>query len=370
MREIGPIRALANIVLALAVLGAAGYGAIQIARRHWQWQETFRVRAEFTRIGGLAVGDKVRVQGMDAGVVAAIEPPGRPGAPVGIVLRIDARLRPLVRSDAVATIGTQGVVGAKAVEITPGRPDSPPLAENGTIRAEDPTELADLFRDAQGALARVESVAQAAEAGLGEVNAIAGSIRRGEGTLGRLVRDEAAYEQLLALSERGERAAQALEDNLSAIKGVWPIRGYFQDRGYEDLDRVLYRPGALREERSFSSAELFVPDTAILTPDGRQRLDEFARWFEGRRWPDATEIVIAAYTGRAGDEEKARILSDEQARAVRSYLGDRHKLFSLSWWRKRKAAAVGFGSQVPPTSTAATGSSPDRVEISLFTPQT
>jgi phospholipid/cholesterol/gamma-HCH transport system substrate-binding protein len=371
MREVGPIRALVNVALAVVLLGVAGYGATLVAKRHWQWQETFRVRAEFAGVGGLNVGDKVRVQGMDAGTVAAIEPPEAPGGPVVVVMRIDERLRPLVRVDAVASIGTQGVVGAKVVEIKPGRPDAPTLSDGGSIAAETPTELAELLDDARGALARIESVAVAAEEGLGEVNAIAASIRKGEGTLGRLVRDDEAYERLISLSERGERAVVSLDENLSALKGMWPLSGYFRERGFDDIERVLYRPGAIREARVFPSEDLFQPNTALLTGQGRSHLDEFARWFKEKRWPDSTEIVIAAFTDPTSnsDQSRARILTGEQARAVRSYLESEHKLFSLSWWRKRKAAAVGFGARVPATATAEPQGPLRRVEIALFTPQ-
>src|SRR5579859_8074337 len=100
---------------ALGILALAGFGGLQMARRHWQWQETFRARVDFDTIGGLERGGRVRVQGIDAGVVESIVPPAVPGKPVTLVLRIDARLKPLVRSDAVARIGSQGVVGAKVL---------------------------------------------------------------------------------------------------------------------------------------------------------------------------------------------------------------------------------------------------------------
>jgi phospholipid/cholesterol/gamma-HCH transport system substrate-binding protein len=282
---------------------------------------------------------------------------------VTVVLKIDARLQPLVRSDALATIATQGVVGAKVVEITPGEPDASPLAEGGTIRAEDPIEMADLLRDAQGAMGQVQTVAKAAEEGLGEVNAIAASIRRGEGTLGKLVRDDEAYNRLLALSERGERAIVALDDNLSALKGMRPIKGYFEERGFEDIDKVLYRPDATREGRSYATADLFEPGTAILTAEGREKLDEFARWFKSDHRPNSAEVVVAAYADPHDDETKARILTNQQARAVRSYLETQHELFKLPWFRTRKSAAVGFGTERPRTSASPEpGAPPRRIE--------
>lgn len=370
MREISRLRALANVTFALLLVGVAVYASTLIAQRHWNWQRTFHARAEFSRVGGLSEGDRVQVQGIDAGVVSAILPPHTPGGKVGVILRLDQKLQPLVRSDAVASIETRGVVGAKVVEVIPGSPDGLPILDGGSIRSREPTELTDLLDDAQATLARVESVAEAAETGLGEINAIAASVRRGEGSLGHLVKDDEAYDRLISLSERGEKAIVALDENLNALKSLWPISGYFQDRGFEDIDRVLYRPGATHESRSFPSEDLFRPGTAILTDKGRDRLDQFASWFKDHRWEDSTEIVVAAFTDGAKDPSNARILTQEQAQAVRSYLDGEHKLFSLPWFRKRKSAAVGFGTRNPPTTLGSLDDAPSkRVDVVLFTPQ-
>src|SRR4051794_6259368 len=84
-REIGRWRALANAGFVLAILGLAGFGMVQVASRQWRVQKTFAVRADFPAIGGLEAGRRVRVQGIDAGVVEAIVPPGAPGRPVRLV---------------------------------------------------------------------------------------------------------------------------------------------------------------------------------------------------------------------------------------------------------------------------------------------
>jgi len=103
-RQIGQLRAFANAGFALAILALGGYGLYQVAGRQWRVQPTFHVRTRFATSSGVEAGHRVRLQGMDAGVVERVVAPGQPGESVELVLRLDERLRHLVRSDAVARI--------------------------------------------------------------------------------------------------------------------------------------------------------------------------------------------------------------------------------------------------------------------------
>ncbi|MFO0906874.1 MAG: OmpA family protein [Isosphaeraceae bacterium] len=362
-------RALANAGFAIAALALAAFGVTRVANRHWHLRETFRARAEFAQVGGLDSGAPVRVQGIDAGVVERIEPPSAPGEPVGLVLKLDGKLRGLIRGDAMARIATQGVVGAKVVEITPGRPEAPELEEGGTLRSEAPVELADILKGADESLKNLNAVAAAARDGLGEINAIAGAIREGRGSLGRLVQEDDAYERLVALSDRGERTLNDLDDNLLALKGTWPLSRYFDRRGFSDRERVLFHPEAECDRRVLAEADLFEPGRAVLTSGGKQRLDALAPWLKTvLRSP--TEIVIAGFHDDPRGDDLAELLSQQQADAVRNYLVTRHTVQSKGWWGSRKVASVGFGKQVPRTAPSdGNPRSPRRVEVLLFTPQ-
>jgi phospholipid/cholesterol/gamma-HCH transport system substrate-binding protein len=369
-RGIGRWRALANAGLVVVILAVSGFGLVQVAGRQWWVQRTFHVRVAMATIGGLERGNQVRVLGMDAGVIERIDPPTVPGQPVVLLLRVDARLHPLIRSDAMARIVTAGVVGAKIVEIIPGRPDGPPLAESGTIAAEPPIEVADLLRGAAASLRHIDAVAVAAEQSLGEIQQIAATIRKGEGSLGKLVQDDEAYRKLVALSSRGERTLNDLEENLAALKRTWPLSRYFNSRSFFDRDTVLFHPGAERESQTLREEELFEPGRSVLTAKGRQRLDEVAAWFKKVRRP-TTEVVIAAFTNDDRDAELAQVLTQEQADAVRKYLVAHHQIETAGWFSTRKVAAVGFGTVTPSSVIAGAGELPPRrVEVILFTPQT
>lgn len=369
-REIGPIRALLNGMFCLAILGLGGFGAVQVASKNWQVQETYSLTAEFESISGLEPGGRVFVQGVDAGIVEAIAPPTTPGAPVSLRLRIDARLRPLIRTDAEARIVTQGVVGARVVEIRPGSPEAEILADGGLIQSVKPLEIADLMQEATAALRRIDLVAGTAEQSLAEVNAIATSIREGEGTFGRLLTDDEPVNRLVSLTDRGERTLNDIQDNLDALKNTWPISRYFAKRGYDDRDLALYRPNARRQAMMLAEADLFEPGRAILTKPGRAQLDGVAEWTK-EHLTKQTEVVVAAFTDSSIDDQMAERLTQQQAEAIREYLIASHGIDSAGWFRSRTVAAVGFGRHKPRmASTEPQGPFPDRrVEIILFTPQ-
>ncbi len=368
---IGRWRALANAALVLAILVVSGFGMIQVASRQWWVQKTFHVKVALTTIGGLKVGNQVRVLGTDAGVIERIEPPRTPAQPVSLVLRLDARLRDLVRSDAVARVVSEGVVGARVIEIVPGREGAAPLAGDGPIAAEPPIEIADLVRGAAASLRRIDAVSEAAEKSLVEIQQIATTIRKGEGSLGKLVQDDEAYRKLVALSARGEHTLGDLEENLAALKRTWPLSRYFNSRSFFDRDKVLFHPGAERDSRTLREDELFEPGRSVLTVAGRQSLDSVAAWYKKLLRP-ATEVVIASFTDDALDAELALVLTQEQADAVRKYFVAQHQIETAGWFATRKIAAVGFGNESPLILAGARGQRPPpprRIEVILFTPQ-
>jgi phospholipid/cholesterol/gamma-HCH transport system substrate-binding protein len=244
------------------------------------------------------------------------------------------------------------------------------VAERGAILTEPPVELSDLMKQTGESLHKLDELAKSARTGLEEINTIAISIREGKGSLGKFVRDDAAYQSLMSLTRRGEKTISAMEDNLSALKRTWPLSRYFDSRSYFEREKVLYQPGSRRESRSFPADDLFEPRRAILTPLGRTRLDEVARWCK-QVSQTRSEVVIAAFTDDDRDLDLAEVLTQEQADTVRKYLVEKHGIDSAGWFRSRKVAAVGFGTQVPRLQDSpVTPQPPRRVDVILFTPQT
>ena len=179
-----------------------GIGMFLIGDRHQLFARHDEYYAEFVNLAGLAAGAKVRVGGMDAGQVLTIGVPDSPSSRFRIKWRIDAKLRGLVRTDSVATIGTEGVVGGTYLSVRPGSVRALQAPALATIPSKEPMELSELLaggagllHDAQGTLkeigaklgATLDSVTSVAT----NANDVVVGLKEGRGTAGLLLRDDA-----------------------------------------------------------------------------------------------------------------------------------------------------------------------------------
>src|SRR5580692_1035259 len=108
------------IVGAFVIAGLALFttGLFLIGNRHEAFARHVELYTEFSDVSGILPGAPVQVAGMDAGQVLAIEVPNAPPARFRVKVRINQKLSGLVRSDSTVTVGTEGVVGSRFLEIS------------------------------------------------------------------------------------------------------------------------------------------------------------------------------------------------------------------------------------------------------------
>jgi phospholipid/cholesterol/gamma-HCH transport system substrate-binding protein len=153
---------------------------------------------------------------------------------------------------------------------------------------------------------------------------------RGDG--GQLKGVTADVQQTLALARD---AMSDLADNTEALKRNFFFRGFFNQRGYFDLDDVSvdeYRQGALetKDRRVFriwvKASLLFETDAKgqeRLSDGGRARLDSAMSQFV--RYPRTSPFVVEGYAQAATFDERF-LLSRRRAQAVRDYLVGKYAL--------------------------------------------
>src|SRR5581483_10101366 len=98
----------------------------------------FRLKALMTDVNGLKPGAPVRVGGVEVGAVTDVQL-GGPQGMVEVSLRLDQRVRGQITTESQVTLGTLGLLGEKAVDITPST-SGHPVGDGDYVKAtsEDP----------------------------------------------------------------------------------------------------------------------------------------------------------------------------------------------------------------------------------------
>jgi phospholipid/cholesterol/gamma-HCH transport system substrate-binding protein len=408
-------------VLLAVTLGSLGLFAL--GGRHGLGSGSFRVQVAFADIGGVEVGTRVRVQGIDAGDVEAIVPPAAPGETVRLHLRLAAKYRHLVRRDAQVQLVQDGLLGSKLVRIIPGRADAENVADGDELAGQAVPELADEvtqatgklnqvlgqvkvvlheFRQGQGPagqaakdmaqaaarlnriLVQADETLQAVQRGegtlgkllkndalyteltgtLSQVHAAIDDLRQGKGTLGQLVKNSEAYAEAIQSLQEIRKMVASVKQNADAIKSLPVVRNYVIDPHKE-----LVRPHCKRLRRWFREGELFEPGRAVLTDQGKKALDTAGAWLKNQK-QEGAEVVVASFAAPGQNAEFAQTLTQKQSEAVADYLKSRHEVHRTGfwWWSRRSLRAVGCGTAPPPVPEAER-LPPARVEVLVFVPE-
>jgi phospholipid/cholesterol/gamma-HCH transport system substrate-binding protein len=354
-RSLSPRQAFILGFSVLLALGLGVFGLFAVGSRQWLWGDRFHVRVGFQQIQGVEVGTPVRILGRNAGEVESVELPTTPTGPVMLRLRLDGKLRQLVRADATAQVVTEGMVGGKVVELTPGSDAAAALEEDAVIKSLPGSDLAAVTRQVEAAVSQGK---QAME----KIDTILGGVSKGDGSLGKLVKDDAAYAELVRSIKQVKGTMASLKEDADALKQMPIVRGYVRD-----AHKLLVHPECVRHRSWFREADLFEPGQAILTADGRRRLDELVPWIEGFNKEKGSDVAVAAYASADAEPDFAQALTQKQSEAVCDYLMNEHRVHKLGWFSRRKVSPIGLGVSAPPTPEKEPLPAP-RVEVLVFVP--
>lgn len=212
----------------LAGLALFMAGLFLIGNRHEAFARHIDYYADFTNLAGLSNGSKVQVAGMDAGQVLDVAVPASPRARFRVKLRINENLRGLVRTDSIATIGTQGVVGETFLLIHPGSTHASAAAPLSVLPSKEPIDLSNLLDQGQGLVADVDGAVKDADSllkktsdqlgstlsnantALANVNDVVTGLKQGRGPAGMLLQDPALAMQIRQTVSNVQQASMEL----------------------------------------------------------------------------------------------------------------------------------------------------------------
>ncbi len=176
-----------------------------IARQEGLFQEYVQYHAIFKNVSGLKPGSEVHLAGVTVGNVKdiTIRPEGSTVVTFNVIKRYADRLR----ADSQASIGFQGLLGEKSLDLTAGSLNQPSVPPEGWVAAIEPLDITQLLAKAGPSLEDLQKILHnlaAVTSGLGkpggdvtkileQVKQIVTKINEGKGTLGMLVNDATLY---------------------------------------------------------------------------------------------------------------------------------------------------------------------------------
>ena len=103
----------------LAGVAALLFGLFFIGSQKNIFSSTISVSADFNNVGGLMPGNNVRFNGINVGTVSKVFPIS--DSLVKVNFTIDEKLKQYITQNDVASIGTDGMLGNKLVNIEPSK---------------------------------------------------------------------------------------------------------------------------------------------------------------------------------------------------------------------------------------------------------
>ncbi|MGE3842124.1 MAG: MlaD family protein [Vicinamibacterales bacterium] len=284
-----------------------GTGLFLIGDRRLLFTGRYDLETSLTNVIGLQVGTLVRVAGMRAGEVVSIDVPLQPSQPFVVRLRIAERLAHLVRTDSIASVLTDGLVGNAFIQITPGSDVATPILAGGRIRGVDLVQFSDVIDQASTTLRSFNGLVDEISP---QVSATLNTLNETVGGVNRLVDDSAStVRQVSASVSRSLDTTNRMLDDVGVI--VTDVKG-----GRGTIGRLLTDDTLFRQMQTATSHAATTMDQVQATSTQiRQSIDRLLR-----QGGAVDSLLVDAGGAAAGAEEVIADLAETTEALKRNWL--------------------------------------------------
>lgn len=248
--------------------------------------DTFLLKSKFKTVSGLKVGNNVRFSGINVGTISEIELINDSAVVVSLLMEED--VQKYIKKDAMASIGSDGLMGDKVMTISPGISSNETVKDNDFIKSKSPVEMEDLMKSVKtsvdnagiitaqlaeftytmnngdGTLAKLMNDKEFAnslkktltnlEASTKEFSSFTASMNNGKGILSKVVNNEQLGTKVDSTMSNLEKGSKQLTELMEAAKHNFLFRGYFnkqqkaEDKKVEDLEKEVLKESEKQEE--------------------------------------------------------------------------------------------------------------------------
>jgi phospholipid/cholesterol/gamma-HCH transport system substrate-binding protein len=172
----------------------------------------YRLITYLPEVEGMKAGAPVDLDGVEVGNVQSIDLTPHPvdrSHSITLVLRVQSKFQDQIRTDSTASLVTQGLLGDRYVTISRGLTGSV-IPTNGVIPAAESADIKQVVE-------RGADVAQNLSVLSDQLNEIVGKVRRGEGTIGKVLNDPSLYNHLDSIAARADAMTASIQQGQGSV---------------------------------------------------------------------------------------------------------------------------------------------------------
>jgi|ERR1035437_2303096 phospholipid/cholesterol/gamma-HCH transport system substrate-binding protein len=185
-----------------------------LGQRQQLFSSTFKISAIFKDANGLEVGNNIRFDGINVGTVDKIEIITDTSVQVDMV--IDKKIKKFLKKGVKAIVGSEGLMGSKLVNISPGRCDDKEILDNECVESGESTNIDEILLNFEIASYNAAEITS-------NLDTIFTNLRMGRGTVGKLLMDSAFANTIGGTMTN-------IEEGTEAAKHSFLLRGFFKDK--------------------------------------------------------------------------------------------------------------------------------------------
>ena len=189
--------------------------------------KNFKVSAFFKTVSGLQAGSNVRYSGIVVGTIETIQIVNDTSVRVDFLIKEE--VHQYIKTDSRASIGTDGLMGYKLVNISPGSRDAAIVPTNGTILSSPPLDFEAILQDVKVTTENIKYITT-------DLADITHNVRSGKGTIGRLLKDSTMAESFEGTARNLEKGSTQLNEHMEALKHNFLFKGYYKKKEKERLE--------------------------------------------------------------------------------------------------------------------------------------
>jgi len=174
------------------------------------FSSTYTLHGIFKNVGGLQVGNNVRLAGINVGIVDGISL--LTDTSVQVDLTLNSSVKKFVKSDAKLSISTDGFIGDKLVIISPGGANTTTIARDGQMLATIPPF------DVDKVIAKATTIISNASDLTGNLSEIIAKINHGQGSIGRLINNDKMAKDMEKTVKEAKNTIGTVKSTIGSVK--------------------------------------------------------------------------------------------------------------------------------------------------------